>query len=127
MTEYVLDAGAVLANILHEPGGDAVKATLRMSAISAVNYAEVIAKLIEEGLSPREAIDTVEWLNCEVVEADKHRAILVGELHAETRRRGVSLGDRFCLALARERQVPLLTTDRRLAELDVGVEVRLIR
>jgi ribonuclease VapC len=48
-------------------------------------------------------------------------------LHAETRRTGVSLGDRFCLALARELSLPALTADRRWKDLGLGVEIQLIR
>jgi len=38
-----------------------------------------------------------------------------------------SLGDRVCLALARRRGLPVLTTDKPWADLDLGIEVRLIR
>jgi PIN domain nuclease of toxin-antitoxin system len=36
---------------------------------------------------------------------------------------GLSLGDRLCLALARERRLPVLTTERRWLEYDFGVRV----
>ena len=127
MTRVVLDASAVLAKLLSEPGADVVSAALGSASISAINYAEVVTSLIEHGMPPREARDALEWFGCEVVEADKHRAILAGELHAVTRRIGVSLGDRFCLALGRELGVPVLTTDRRWKTLDLDVEVTLIR
>ncbi|MHB8733976.1 MAG: PIN domain-containing protein [Terriglobales bacterium] len=44
-----------------------------------------------------------------------------------TRRWGLSLGDRACLALAFQRHAPVLTADRLWAELDVDVEIRLTR
>jgi PIN domain nuclease of toxin-antitoxin system len=95
--------------------------------MSVVNYAEVIAKLVDEGLTPAQAEDTAERLGCEVVDADKHRSALAGLLHQKTRRKGISLGDRYCLQLAMELGVPVLTTDRVWAELGLGVEVELIR
>jgi ribonuclease VapC len=127
MTRVVLDASALLAKLLGEPGADSVGAALGSASISAINYAEVLTSLIELGVPPREARDTLDRFDCEVIEADKHRAILAGELHAVTRRTGVSLGDRFCLALGRELGVPVLTTDRRWKTLDLDVEVTLIR
>ncbi len=99
----------------------------RVSCISAVNYAEVLTKLIDEGMPPAQAEDAVAQMRCDVIGADKDRSLLVGMLHAKTRRRGISLGDRYCLQLARELGLPVLTTDRRWADLDIGVEVRLIR
>jgi PIN domain nuclease of toxin-antitoxin system len=48
-------------------------------------------------------------------------------LRATTRRFGLSVGDRACLALALREQVPAVTTDRAWSKLSVGVEVVLIR
>jgi ribonuclease VapC len=40
---------------------------------------------------------------------------------------GLSLADRTCLAPAIERQAPLLTADRAWADLDLRMEIRLVR
>lgn len=48
-------------------------------------------------------------------------------LRPATRHAGLSLADRACLALARRLGVPAVTADRAWGDLDVGVEVRLIR
>lgn len=125
--EFVLDSSAVLARLHGEPGALTVDAALSTSCISAVNYAEVITKLIEEGLPFNQAEDIFERLSCKVVDADKYRGAWTGAMHEKTRRTGVSLGDRFCLQLARELGVAVLTTDRRWQTLDLGVEVILIR
>ena len=69
----------------------------------------------------------LERLHCEIIDADKYRSAIVGAMHEKTRRRGISLADRYCLQLARELRVPLLTTDRDLKTLDLDVEVTLIR
>lgn len=95
--------------------------------MSAVNYSEVIAKLIEEGLSRSVAEHTAAQLRCQVFDADRHRSILAGLLHEKTRRKGVSLAGRYCLQLAMELGVPVLTTDKIWASLDLDVEVVLIR
>src|SRR5471032_3026376 len=127
VTAFVFDSSAVLAIFHREPGADVVRAALPAACISSVNYAEVITKLIEEGLPFGEAEALFKRLYCPVVEADEDRAAMAGAMHEETRRSGVSLGDRFCLQLARELHVPVLTIDRRWKTLDLGVEVTLIR
>ena len=127
MIEYVFDSSAALADIHGEPGGGAARAVRASACISVVNASEVIAKLIEFGATPDQAQDLFERYGCEVIDAGRDRGALAGRLHALTRRASVSLGDRFCLALARELGLPVLTSDRRWKELDLGVEVRLIR
>jgi PIN domain nuclease of toxin-antitoxin system len=100
---------------------------LPSAAISAVNLAEVITKLLDEGFSAAEAEDAMLQLRCQVLEADKHRSAMAGLLHEKTRRTGVSLGDRYCLQLAMELGVPALTTDRRWASLGLDVQIELLR
>ena len=127
MTEFVLDASAVLAMLHNEPGGETVATALPKACMSAVNRSEVIAKLIEEGLPAWQAEDTAERFGCDVVDADKHRSILAGLLHGLAQRKGISLGDRYCLQLAMELGLPVMTTDRHWASLGLDVEVVVIR
>lgn len=127
MTEAVLDASAVLADLRNEPGAEVVRSVLRNSVISTVNLAEVITKLIEYGATGAEAQALAEAGVYRVVEVDGGRAALAGVMHEKTRRTGVSLGDRFCLALAQETGAPAITADRRWKDLDLGVEIVLIR
>jgi len=53
--------------------------------------------------------------------------LAAGLLRASTRRFGLSLGDRACLALAQQLQAPVLTTDRVWERLDIGVPIVVIR
>ena len=69
----------------------------------------------------------LESLHLEVIPFETEQAYIAGMLRAETRSVGLSLGDRACLALARQLRVPALTADRRWAELDVGIDVQVIR
>ncbi|HXQ10876.1 MAG TPA: type II toxin-antitoxin system VapC family toxin [Caulobacteraceae bacterium] len=123
----VVDASAVLAEIYGEPGADVVREALPRASLSAVNLAEVVTGLINEGVPEQEADYFARHLSCVVEPADRDRAISTGLLSAATRRSGISLGDRFCLTLARELRQPVLTSDRRWASLDLDIEVRLIR
>ncbi|QUD87416.1 type II toxin-antitoxin system VapC family toxin [Phenylobacterium montanum] len=127
MTEAVLDTSAVLAFLRGESGGELVGPILGDCAISSVNLAEVITKLIDRGSTAEQARQTTETLSMNVVAATLETAALAGMLHARTRGRGVSLGDRFCLALAMETGLPVYTADRAWAELGLDLDIRLIR
>jgi PIN domain nuclease of toxin-antitoxin system len=127
MTEWVIDASAVLADLKGETGGEIAHAAVATSHMSAVNYAEVITKLIENGADPYQASEIASKLQCVIADADKARASRAGLMHTRTRGKGVSLADRFCIALAEELGVPVLTADRLWKTLDIDVEVSLIR
>jgi ribonuclease VapC len=127
VADVVLDSSAILADVHGEAGAEETRAAIAGACISAVNYAEVITKLIELGASATEAKFTAETLAYKVVEVDQARAASAGMMHERTRRTGVSLGDRFCLALGEELRLPVLTADRRWKDLGLDVEIRLIR
>lgn len=127
MIESVLDASTVLAWIQSEPGGDVAAEAIPSGIMSAVNVAEVLAKLIGKGWAEVDAVALTQGLECAVVAADRAAAMGAGLLHGALRKRGVSLGDCFCLALAQERGLPLLTGDRAWAALGLDIEVNLIR
>jgi len=59
MTETVMDASAVLASLNGEPGAEVVDAALAGSMVSAVNFAEVVSKLIVRGMPEVEAAEAV--------------------------------------------------------------------
>lgn len=122
----MLDSSAVLALIFEEPGAELVESTLPGALISTVNLAEIIAKLIDRGSSHEIARSAVENLGAEIIEFDINQAILAGELRTVTRSLGLSLGDRACLALARERNLPAMTSDTSWGKLP-NVNVILIR
>lgn len=123
----VLDSSAVMAVIRHEPGGDLVTEVMRASVVSAVNYSEVITVLINRGGSPEQAASDAARLQLTVVPFDEALAEVAARLRAATRHVGLSFGDRACLAQALALDRPVLTADRRWAELDIGVEIQLIR
>lgn len=127
MPDCVFDASAVMARLKNEAGADTVEVRAPGAVMSAVNLAEVIARLIDLGLEPTTAAMAVGDLGIEIAPFDGAMAIRAGLLRAETKRRGLSLGDRACLALAETMGLPAITADRAWAELDLGVEVVLIR
>ena len=127
MADIVLDASAVLAHLRGETGGDVVVERLAGGLVCTVNLTEVVQKLVEDGLSDIDIRAAMDDLAFAVVEFDETLAFAAGLLRRPTRSKGLSLGDRACLALARRENLPVLTADRVWAELDLGVEVVLIR
>ncbi len=125
----VLDASALLAGLNGEPGADRVAAALDSGVVSAVNFAEVAAGVARGGNSPEAVRVILTALACTVIPADEEMAIDVGLMRALTDRAGLSLTDRFCLALGRRLRAPVLTADRQWALIadDVGVKVEAIR
>lgn len=125
----VLDASALVAFLKAEPGGDTVAGALRQATISAVNFAEVVAHFAGRGMPIGEIDQMLDPLPLTIVPADHELARVAGQLRTATAPAGLSLGDRFCLALAAKEGVPALTADRvwvRIADA-VGVEVVTIR
>lgn len=127
MPKIILDASALIALIYQEKGHDIVAKYLAESTISTVNLSEVTAYLIKNGVSPKEVIALLTDLSLHIVEFSESQALLAGELITLTAAKGLSLGDRACLALAIEKKQPVLTADKAWATLDLGVRIILIR
>jgi ribonuclease VapC len=124
---FVLDASALLCALVGEKGSESVQEALADACISAVNVAEVIAKLTERGVPFDEIMNIIRELNLDIVLFTVEHAVKSGAMRLTTKRFGLSLGDRACLALAQAEQAIALTADRIWADIDVGVEVRLVR
>ena len=124
-----LDASALLALIQGEPGADIVARRISDSLLSTVNYAEVIGTLTRRSGSPENARAAVAAFPLRIVDFDAETAYRAGALEPVTRREGLSLGDRACLALAERHGVPALTADRSWAAAGarLGIAVELIR
>lgn len=120
--------------VLHAEDGASVviEAIGEGAAMSVVNWAEVLSKLAEAGKDPevaaaelRRAEGSRRALSIEPLTAAD--CVAVARLRPVTKRQGLSLADRACLALAERLGVPALTADRKWLEADVVAEVQLIR
>ena len=123
----VLDASALLAYLQEEPGGEQVGAIIAQAVMSTVNWSEVTGKARDRGvdtLGLREDLASL-GLSFEPFSADQ--AELAGQFRECTRRHGLSLGDRACLALGYDRGETVYTADRVWLHLDLGVDVEAIR
>lgn len=127
MADCVVDSSVLLAYLNGEPSAVDLEEILFSADLSAVNFAEVVSKLTEMRRDPVLAQKLVETFQLTIHPADEAMAFRAGGLRAETRHLGLSLGDRFCLALAGRLKLPVLTADRAWAELDLGLDIRAIR
>lgn len=123
----VLDSSALLAVSFAEPGAESVAAVLGEALVSSVSVAEVVAKYIDKGLPPDESVAMFRAFGLEVAALDAGQAELAGRLRGASRERGLSLGDRCCLALALNRAARVMTADRAWAGLDLGIDIEVIR
>ena len=124
---HVLDASALLAYAHDERGGARVAAVMETAFLSTVNLSEAVAKFVERGTDYRRLQNEIRFSNVTLVPFEAADAYAAGDLRQDTRRFGLSFGDRACIALARRLGMPVLTADRAWAKLDLGVAVELIR
>lgn len=124
----VLDASAVLALLQGEPGTETVREILDGAIVCAVNLGEIVSYYAKLGAKRADVEALLAPLPVDVIQADAELSYAAGMLRAATKGYGLSLGDRYCLALAGKRGLRAWTADRRWAEIpDLGVQVCLIR
>jgi ribonuclease VapC len=127
MSKIVLDASAILAVIHRESGYEKLFAHLLAEAVaSTVNLTEVQSKLVSRGWIQDEAWEDATSPIQEAV-PDAEQARIAGDLIAQTRQLGLSLGDRACLALGMALQAPVYTSERAWKSLRLSVPIHLLR
>lgn len=128
MSSIVLDASALLALVHKETGWQKVADAVPDAAVSAVNLAEIVSKLADEGFSEEDARQLLLAMEFETVSFEADQAYVVGTLRRSTKKEdNLSLGDRCCLSLGIHLGMPVLTCDRQWAQVTAGVMVRLVR
>jgi len=129
MTKTVLDASALLAWLEDEPGADIVEPILASGAalMSAVNWGEVLVKLVDRGVSEDDLRRIRGSLDIEIRAFDEDAAFVSATLRHATRKLGLSTGDRACLGLALLAGAPVVTADHAWSKLNVDVEIEVIR
>jgi PIN domain nuclease of toxin-antitoxin system len=128
MSKVVLDASALLAFLHREKGAMRVAQDVRGAVICTVNLTEVMTKLFEKGLTVEKTHRILQALHLEVVNFDAQMASKAAELRLVTRHLGLSLGDRACLAVAEQFDLPVLTTDKQWLKIqNLSIEVICVR
>jgi ribonuclease VapC len=123
----VLDASALLAYLKNEPGGNVVDGVLSESIMSSVNWAEVIQKSIAAGVNVDGMLDDLQVLGLRVEPFLPEDGEVAGRLWEQTRKAGLSLGDRACLSLGLRLGTDVLTSDRAWATLNLAMNIQVIR
>jgi PIN domain nuclease of toxin-antitoxin system len=129
MTHVVLDASAILALLKGERGASKVTAVIADASVCAINQAEVVSHFVHLGAPLEEVRAMLGALPYTIVPADDALAWEAGSLRAATASAGLSLGDRFCLALAKRLGVAAYTADKAWRDIaaDVATKVVIIR
>lgn len=129
MTHVVLDASAILALLKSERGASKVAGVIADASVCAINQAEVISHFVHLGAPLDDVRAMLAALPYTVVAADDALAWEAGNLRAATSSAGLSLGDRFCLALAKRLGVAAYTADKAWRDIagDVAAKIVTIR
>ena len=110
----LFDTSAVLAYVNTEPGWQDIE-TLLLSGqarISTVNQTEVVSKLCDWGMEPAIATAVFGQLPLQLEPYTASHALEAARIRPATRSLGLSLGDRACLATARNLGLTVVTGDR---------------
>ncbi len=133
MNNTVLDASAILAYLHNESGADLVESTLvEGTYTSAVNWAEVLSKISDIGgdsdlLTSQLLTQGILGQAIKIQPLTDEDALAIAKLRPLTKKLGLSLADRACLALALRLNLPVLTADQSWLTPKLGVTVQCIR
>lgn len=127
MSAVVFDSSVLIAILRQEPGSDVGEQSLNDALISTVNLAEVATYLARNSVPPETIDRALTAFPIEVVPFDREQGLIAGCLYPACKSLGLSLGDRACLALAKSRELPVLTADRVWLELKLDITVKSIR
>ncbi len=129
----VLDASAFLAYLRDEPGWEPVRdAVADGCAMSIVNLAEALSTEASAGVDPDHLLSELRGSGLvdgaiTVHQVSDEDSVEAARLRPLTRRAGLSLADRLCLALTRRLGGSAISADRSWGEVELGVTVELIR
>lgn len=122
----VLDASALLTMLRGEAGAKKVEGALAGARMSVVNMAEVASHYIHLGMLEEDVDRMLRPLPIELVPADAALAREAARLRRHNIEGGFSLGDFFCLALAKRDGLPAWTSDRKWKEIAAAAEVKVV-
>jgi ribonuclease VapC len=120
----VIDSSAFVASVLGETGWKIAKPDIDGGIMSLINVAESVAVLMRKGFSYFDAVDAIETSEMKFHIPTLNDAYEAAKI---VQTPGLSLGDSFCIALAKSLKTTADTADRMWAELNLDVAVELIR
>ena len=125
--KIVFDSSAILALLKMEQGHEMVAEHLENAIVSSVNFCEVITVVSRKGFGQEKVIKFLKETFLHIEDFDTEQAIIAAQLDEVTKAHGLSFGDRACLALAKSKNLPVLTADQVWKDLDLNVKIHLIR
>lgn len=131
MNKIVFDSSAVLAFLKNEKGSDLVAQNLKHSIISAVNFCEIVTvtnrEIFVNDEEKSQGLKLLKESFINIEDYDINQAIISASFDKITKKFGLGIGDRSCLALAKFKKLPVLTADKIWKKLDIGVDIKFIR
>jgi PIN domain nuclease of toxin-antitoxin system len=128
MSKIVFDSSAIIALFAKEKGYEFIKKHMKDAIISSVNIAEVYKYCLEtQNLTDDEAKNLIKLLDIKIIDFNNEQALLTATLVSKTKKYGLSLGDRACIALAMLGENSIMTCDTIWKQVDVGIEFIMAR
>ncbi len=127
MDKYVLDASALLALLNRETGHELVADVVTYSTMSSINVSESLTSLQKYGIDIEKGFLMIKDLIAEIIPFDEDQAVNTALLDIQSKKLGLSLGDRACIALALNLKMPVLTADKAWLKLDTSIAIKSIR
>lgn len=125
--KIIFDSSAILALLNQEAGKEIVSENLDRAVVSTVNIVEVATVLIRKGLNSKEIFNLLKETFLHIEDFDLEQSVIAASIDEVTKHHGLSLGDRACLALAKSKNLPVLTADKVWKGLKLKINIQLIR
>lgn len=128
MSKIVFDSSAIIALFAKEKGYEFIKKHMKDAIISSVNIAEVYKYCIEvQSLTEEDIKHLIKMLDIRIIDFTNEQALITATLVGSTKKYGLSLGDRACIALAIQGQYSVITCDTIWQKVDVGIDFIMAR
>ena len=122
----LLDTSAIIALLQKEPGYKLVEEVIASSAISAINFSELVAVLARSSIPEDEINIIITDIVPETIPFSKDLAIITGKLASKSKEYGLSLGDRACLATGQYYGMEIYTADKVWTKLQKHIKSKII-
>lgn len=124
----VLDASAVLAFVRGEKGADRVLPHIGNAITSSVNLQEVVKEMALVDMTSEQIRKVLDDLRLDVRPHDENAAYVAGMLVLQTKQYCRGLGDRTCIGLGLELNLPVLTANQEWKRVEIeGLKLEHIR